>query len=62
MLSQERADSLTTMPERTVKKKQDGLAGKSNPQLRIADRTRSRLSCMAVSGSPTMVKVGALTR
>src|SRR5688572_13709569 len=33
--------------------------GKSNPELRIAERTRSRLSRTVASGNPTMVKWGS---
>ena len=32
--------------------------GNSKPEFLMAARTRSRASCTAVSGSPTMVKAG----
>ena len=32
--------------------------GNSNPELRTAERTRSRDSCTAASGSPTTTKWG----
>ena len=34
-------------------------SGNSKPALRMAARTRSRASCTAVSGSPTMLNAGS---